>query len=66
MYETESKGIKSKGFALLTTIATYLVPLPKVIEGKASKWVKLESKRELLDMWSKATKSRIQGPRRDG
>ena len=62
MYEIESKGTKNKGFVLPIIVATYLVPLVKVTGGKDSKWVKLESKRKLLKMWSKALQSRTQGP----
>ena len=34
MYKIESKGTEGKGFALPTTVATCLMPLAIVTEGK--------------------------------
>ena len=65
MYKTKSEETKGKGFALPTAVATCFASLTKVTKGKDLAWVKLESKKELLEMWFKAPKSRIQGLRRD-
>ena len=46
-------------------LATVWEPLDKVTVGKAEVVVIEEKKSLLLDMWSEAPESRIQGPRED-
>ena len=55
MHKIKSKGAEGKVFALPTAIAS---AIDQSDMRKDSKWVKLESKRELLEMWPKALKSR--------